>query len=39
MGRATTFVAAQSNNAGGRTEALIELIRAVLNTNEFLYVD
>ncbi len=39
MGRATTFLTAQSNNAGGRNEALVELIRAVLNTNEFLYVD
>ena len=39
MGRAITFLAAQSKNAGGRNEALVELIRAVLNTNEFFYVD
>lgn len=37
--RAATFLATQSNNTGGRTEALVELIRALLNTNEFLYVD
>jgi hypothetical protein len=39
MNRATTFLAAQGKNAGGRNEAFIELIRALLNTNEFLYVD
>jgi hypothetical protein len=37
--RVATFLAAQNKNAGGRNEALVELIRALLNTNEFLYVD
>ena len=39
ISRATAFLAEQSKNAGGRNEALVELIRALLNTNEFLYVD
>jgi uncharacterized protein DUF1553/uncharacterized protein DUF1549/cytochrome c len=39
MSRAAAFLVTQSKNAGGRNEALAELIRALLNTNEFLYVD
>jgi hypothetical protein len=39
ISRAAAFLAAQKDNAGGRHEALTELIRALLNTNEFLYVD
>jgi hypothetical protein len=37
--RAVAFLAAQRKNTGGRAEALVELIRALLNLNEFLYVD
>ncbi|MDX1983502.1 MAG: PSD1 and planctomycete cytochrome C domain-containing protein [Bryobacteraceae bacterium] len=37
--RALAFLAAQSRNAGGRTNAAAELARALLNLNEFLYVD
>ncbi|MBC7924795.1 MAG: DUF1553 domain-containing protein, partial [Bryobacteraceae bacterium] len=39
ISRANAFLALQSTNAGSRKEALVELIRALLNTNEFLYVD
>ena len=39
LNRATTFLAAQSKNASKPKESLVELIRALLNTNEFLYVD
>ncbi|MFN0101413.1 MAG: PSD1 and planctomycete cytochrome C domain-containing protein [Bryobacteraceae bacterium] len=39
VSRAVAFLATQSKNTGGRTEALVELIRALLNVNEFLYVD
>jgi len=39
LARASTFLRDQSKNAGGRNGALVELIRALLNTNEFLYVD
>ncbi len=39
LARAETFLTTQSKNAGGRTEALVELVRALLNLNEFLYVD
>ena len=38
-GRAVAFLAQQTKNTGGRAEALVELIRALLNVNEFLYVD
>jgi len=37
--RAAAFLGEQTRNAGGRVEALSELIRALLNLNEFLYVD
>ena len=37
--RAASFLAAQSQNADDRTQAVSELIRALLNLNEFLYVD
>jgi hypothetical protein len=37
--RAVAFLATQSENADDRTEAVAELIRALLNLNEFLYVD
>jgi hypothetical protein len=37
--RAISFLTAQSGNAGNRTQAVSELIRALLNLNEFLYVD
>ena len=37
--RAAQFLSQQSLNAGSRKEALGELIRALLNLNEFLYVD
>ncbi len=33
------FLKAQAANTGGRTGALTELVRALLNLNEFLYVD
>ncbi len=39
LSRAAVFLSTQSRNAGGRREALTELIRALLNVNEFLYVD
>ncbi len=39
IARARQFLAAQSRNAGGREQAAGELIRALLNLNEFLYVD
>jgi hypothetical protein len=39
VSRAATFLRTQSKNAGGRIEALTELVRALLNLNEFLYVD
>jgi hypothetical protein len=39
LSRAREFLAAQSSTAGGRTDALVQLIRALLNLNEFLYVD
>jgi hypothetical protein len=39
LSRAREFLAAQASTAGGRTEALVQLIRALLNLNEFLYVD
>lgn len=37
--RATAFLASQTKNAGNREEAVAQLIRALLNLNEFLYVD
>ncbi|HYO83757.1 MAG TPA: DUF1553 domain-containing protein, partial [Bryobacteraceae bacterium] len=37
--RAETFIKVQMANTGGRTGAYTELIRALLNVNEFLYVD
>ncbi|MEP7362821.1 MAG: PSD1 and planctomycete cytochrome C domain-containing protein [Acidobacteriota bacterium] len=37
--RASAFLAAQSSVQGGRNGAVTELIRALLNLNEFLYVD
>ena len=37
--RASQFLAAQAARADGGAEAVAELIRALLNTNEFLYVD
>jgi hypothetical protein len=37
--RAISFLTAQSESADGRTQAVSELIRALLNLNEFLYVD
>ena len=39
VSRTAAFLSTQSRNAGGRKEALTELIRALLNVNEFLYVD
>ncbi len=39
ISRAATFLASQSQASGGRIAALTELIRALLNLNEFLYVD
>ena len=39
ISRAATFLASQSQTSGGRIAALTELIRALLNLNEFLYVD
>ena len=39
LSRAREFLTAQASTAGGRTEALVQLIRALLNLNEFLYVD
>ena len=37
--RAKSFLETQQRNTGGRKNALVELIRALLNLNEFLYVD
>ncbi len=37
--RAIAFVKEQSGNAGGREAAMAELVRALVNLNEFLYVD
>jgi hypothetical protein len=37
--RAVSFLNAQSQNANDKTQAVSELIRALLNLNEFLYVD
>ena len=39
LNRALQFLATQSQNAGTRLEAAVELVRALLNVNEFLYVD
>ena len=39
LARAATFLNTQGRNTGGRGEALTELVRALLNLNEFLYVD
>jgi hypothetical protein len=38
-GRAIAFLEAQARNAGGREAAAAELLRGLLNLNEFLYVD
>jgi mono/diheme cytochrome c family protein len=37
--KARRFLAAQTANAGSREAAAVELVRGLLNTNEFLYVD
>jgi hypothetical protein len=37
--RAVAFLAAQTKNTRQTAEAMAQLIRALLNTNEFLYVD
>jgi mono/diheme cytochrome c family protein len=37
--RALAFLKAQQANAGSREESRVELVRALLNLNEFLYVD
>jgi len=37
--RSVAFLSAQSQNTGGRLDAVVELVRALLNLNEFLYVD
>jgi len=37
--RATEFLKLQTRNTGQPTEALTELVRGLLNLNEFLYVD
>jgi cytochrome c551/c552 len=39
LAEARQFLAAQTVNAGGRLAAAVELVRGLLNTNEFLYVD
>lgn len=39
LNRALQFLATQSQNTGTRLEAAVELARALLNVNEFLYVD
>jgi mono/diheme cytochrome c family protein len=37
--RARKFLTDQAKNTGGEESALVELVRALLNVNEFLYVD
>ncbi len=37
--RALAFLAAQSQNGTSRADSFVELVRALLNLNEFLYVD
>ena len=39
VSRAVAFLAAQAKNRSSRKEALAELVRALVNTNEFLYVE
>ncbi len=39
MNRSLSFLKLQSVDAGGRHQAIVELNRALLNLNEFLYVD
>jgi cytochrome c551/c552 len=39
LSRAAQFLRTQSGNTGGRAGALTELVRALVNLNEFLYVD
>ena len=36
---ATGFLAKQTEIAGGRPAAVVEMVRGLLNLNEFLYVD
>jgi hypothetical protein len=36
---ATQFLAKQTTTAGGRQPAVVEMVRGLLNLNEFLYVD
>ena len=36
---ATQFLAKQTTIAGGRLAATVEMVRGLLNLNEFLYVD
>ena len=36
---AVQFLARQTGNTGGREAAVAELVRGLLNLNEFLYVD
>ncbi len=39
LNRALDFVKTQTQNTGGRHQSLVELVRALFNLNEFLYVD
>jgi len=39
LSRALEFLKSQTQNTGGRHQSLVELIRALFNLNEFLYVD
>ena len=36
---ATQFLAKQTTIAGGRQAAVVEMVRGLVNLNEFLYVD
>jgi len=39
LSRALEFLQSQTQNTGGRHQSLVELVRALFNLNEFLYVD
>ncbi|MCX6611938.1 MAG: DUF1553 domain-containing protein, partial [Acidobacteria bacterium] len=39
LSRALEFLKSQTQNTGGRHPSLVELVRALFNLNEFLYVD
>ena len=39
LSRALEFLKSQTQNTGGRHQSLVELVRALFNLNEFLYVD